>query len=137
MRKRLKDLYTAVLSDAEYLQELVELGVLIGSHRTALGINQEEFAKMIGVSWRTMTKIENGRQSLSFVVFLRIAAVLEMRPEYLLQELARVTQRKWSRKEEDLGRVGRSCRNGKGCIQENIVINNLILRFTIIEDYFI
>ena len=108
MRKRLKDLYTAVLSDAEYLQELVELGVLIGSHRTALGINQEEFAKMIGVSRRTMTKIENGRQSLSFVVFLRIAAVLEMRPEYLLQELARVTQRKWSRKGEDLGRVGLS-----------------------------
>lgn len=101
MRKRLKDLYTAVLSDAEYLQELVELGVLIGSHRTALGINQEEFAKMIGVSRRTMTKIENGRQSLSFVVFLRIASVLEMRPEYLLQELARVTQRKWSRKGED------------------------------------
>ena len=30
MRKRLKDLYTAVLSDAEYLQELVELGVVIG-----------------------------------------------------------------------------------------------------------
>lgn len=56
---------------------------------------------MIGVSRRTMTKIENGRQSLSFVVFLRIAAVLEMRPEYLLQELARVTQRKWSRKGED------------------------------------
>ena len=54
MRKRLKDLYTAVLSDAEYLQKLVELGVLIGSHRTALGINQEEFAKMIGVSRRTM-----------------------------------------------------------------------------------
>lgn len=66
MRKRLKDLYTAVLSDAEYLQELVELGVLIGSHRTALGINQEEFAKMIGVSRRTMTKIENGRQSCIF-----------------------------------------------------------------------
>lgn len=63
---------------------------------------------MIGVSLRTMTKIGNGRQSLSFVVFLRIAAVLEMRPEYLLQELARVTQRKWSRKGEDLGRVGLS-----------------------------
>ncbi|WP_293696403.1 helix-turn-helix transcriptional regulator [uncultured Phascolarctobacterium sp.] len=101
MRKRLKNLYSEELVGADYVQELVELGVLIGSHRTALGINQEEFAKMIGVSRRTMTKIENGRQSLSFVVFLRIAAVLEMRPEYLLQELARVTQRKWSRKGED------------------------------------
>ena len=101
MRKRLKDLYTAVLSDAEYLQELVELGVLIGSHRTALGINQEEFAKMIGVSRRTMTKIENGRQTVSLVIFFRIAALFEVRPVYLLQELARVTQRKWSRKGED------------------------------------
>lgn len=101
MRKRLKDLYTAVLSDAEYLQELVELGVLIGSYRTALGINQEEMAKMIGVSRRTMTKIENGRQTLSLVIFFSIAALFEVRPVYLLQELARVTQRKWSRKGED------------------------------------
>ena len=101
MRKRLKDLYTAVLSDAEYLQELVELGVLIGSHRTALGINQEEFAKMIGVSRRTMTKIENGRQTLTMENFFKMAAIFEVRPEYLLQELARVTQRKWSRKGED------------------------------------
>lgn len=101
MRKRLKDLYTAVLSDAEYLQELVELGVLIGSYRTALGINQEKMAKMIGVSRRTMTKIENGRQTLSLVIFFRIAALFEVRPVYLLQELARVTQRKWSRKGED------------------------------------
>lgn len=114
MRKRLKDLYTAVLSDAEYLQKLVELGVLIGSHRTALGINQEEFAKMIGVSRRTMTKIENGRQSLSFVVFLRIAAVLEVRPEYLLQELARVTQRKWSRKG---GGLRESCIVRTSCVR--------------------
>ena len=106
MRKRLRNLYSEELvahnvGAGELLPELVELGVLIGSHRTASGINQEEFARMIGVSRRTMTKIENGRQSLSFVAFLRIAAVLEMRPEYLLQELARVTQRKWSTKGED------------------------------------
>ena len=101
MRKRLRNLYSEELVDSDYLPELAELGVLIGSHRTASGINQEEFARMIGVSRRTMTKIENGRQSLSFVAFLRIAAVLEMRPEYLLQELARVTQRKWSTKGED------------------------------------
>lgn len=101
MRKRLRNLYSEELVDSDYLPELVELGVLIGSHRTASGINQEEFARMIGVSRRTMTKIENGRQSLSFVAFLRIAAVLEMRPEYLLQELTRVTQRKWSTMGED------------------------------------
>ena len=82
MRKRLRNLYSEELVDSDYLPELVELGVLIGSHRTASGINQEEFARMIGVSRRTMTKIENGRQSLSFVAFLRIAAVLEMRPVF-------------------------------------------------------
>ena len=32
---------------------------------------------------------------------------------------------------------GRSCRNWKGCIQENIVINNLILYFTVVEDNFL
>lgn len=69
MRKRLRNLYSEELVDSDYLPELVELGVLIGSHRTASGINQEEFARMIGVSRRTMTKIENGRQSLSFVAF--------------------------------------------------------------------
>ena len=101
MLKRRRTFQAQEVGELDFSEELLELGVLIRSHRTALGINQEEFAKMIGVSLRTMTKIENGRQSLSFVVFLRIAAVLEMRPEYLLQELARVTQRKWSRKGED------------------------------------
>lgn len=49
MRKRLRNLYSEELVDSDYLPELVELGVLIGSHRTASGINQEEFARMIGV----------------------------------------------------------------------------------------
>ena len=69
MSNRLKDLHSAKPDDADYLPELVELGVMIGSYRTALGINQEEMAKMIGVSRRTMTKIENGRQTLSLVIF--------------------------------------------------------------------
>ena len=98
MRKRLKDLHSAKPDDADYLPELVELGVMIGSYRTALGINQEEMAKMIGVSRRTMTKIENGRQTLSLVIFFRIDALFEVRPVYLLQELERVTQRKWGRR---------------------------------------
>ena len=46
MRKRLKDLHSAKPDEVDYLSELVELGVMIGSYRTALGINQEEMAKM-------------------------------------------------------------------------------------------
>ncbi len=45
MRKRLRNLYSEELVDSDYLPELVELGVLIGSHRTASGINQEDFLK--------------------------------------------------------------------------------------------
>ena len=46
MRKRLKDLHSAKPDEVDYLPELVELGVMIGSYRTALGINQEEMARM-------------------------------------------------------------------------------------------
>lgn len=101
MLKRRRTFQAQEIGELDFSEELLELGVLIGSYRTARGIKQEEMAKMIGVSRRTMTKIENGRQTLSLVIFFRIAALFEVRPVYLLQELARVTQRKWSRKGED------------------------------------
>ncbi len=101
MLKRRRTFQAQEVGELDFSEELLELGVLIGSYRTARGIKQEEMAKMIGVSRRTMTKIENGRQTLSLVIFFRIAALFEVRPVYLLQELARVTQRKWSRKGED------------------------------------
>ncbi len=47
MRKRLRNLYSEELVDSDYLPELVNW-CAYRSHRTALGINQEEFAKMIG-----------------------------------------------------------------------------------------
>lgn len=101
MRKRLRNLYSEELVDTDYLPELVELGVLIGSHRTASGIKQEDLAKMLGISRITLSRIENSRMPLSIENFFKIAAIFEVRPEYLLQELARVTQRKWSTKGED------------------------------------
>ena len=101
MLKRRRTFQAQEVGELDFSDELLELGVLIGSYRTARGIKQEEMAKMIGVSRRTMTKIENGRQTLSLVIFFRIAALFEVRPVYLLQELVRVTQRKWSRKGED------------------------------------
>ena len=98
MLKRRRTFQAQEIGELDFSEELLELGVMIGSYRTALGINQEEMAKMIGVSRRTMTKIENGRQTLSLVIFFRIAALFEVRPVYLLQELERVTQRKWGRR---------------------------------------
>ena len=101
MRKRRRVVNHAELGDLDFSQDLLELGVLLGSHRTALGIKQEDLAKMLGISRITLSRIENNRLPLSMELFLRIAAVLELRPEYLLRELARVTQRKWSSKGED------------------------------------
>ena len=49
----------------------------------------------------TLSRIENSWLPLTMENFFKMAAIFEVRPEYLLQELARVTQRKWSRKGED------------------------------------
>lgn len=101
MRKRRRVVNHAELGNLDFSLDMLELGVLLGSHRTALGIKQEDLAKMLGISRITLSRIENSRMPLSIENFFKIAAIFEVRPEYLLQELARVTQRKWSRKGED------------------------------------
>ncbi|HAM92855.1 MAG TPA: XRE family transcriptional regulator [Phascolarctobacterium succinatutens] len=101
MKKKVERDLTKDFVKLDLTQDLKELGVLLGSHRTALGIRQDDLAHFLGISRITLSRIENNRLPLSMELFLRIAAVLELRPEYLLQELTRVTQRKWSRKGED------------------------------------
>lgn len=101
MLKRRRTFQAQEVGELDFSEELLELGVLIGSYRTARGIKQEDMAKLLGISRITLSRIENNRLPLSMELFLRIAAVLELRPEYLLRELARVTQRKWSSKGED------------------------------------
>ena len=101
MLKRRRTFQAQEIGELDFSEELLELGVLIGSYRTALGIKQEDLAKMLGISRITLSRIENSRMSLSIENFFKIAVIFEVRPEYLLQELARVTQRKWSTKGED------------------------------------
>ena len=101
MRKRRRVVNYAEMEYLDFSRDLLELGVLLGSYRTALGIKQENLAKLLWISRITLSRIENSRMPLSVENFFKIAAIFEVRPEYLLQELARVTQRKWSRKGED------------------------------------
>lgn len=101
MLKRRRTFQAQEVGELDFSEELLELGVLIGSYRTARGIKQEDMAKMLGISRITLSRIENSRMPLSIENFFKIAVIFEVRPEYLLQELARVTQRKWSTKGED------------------------------------
>lgn len=97
MLKRHRTFQAQDIGELDFSEELLELGVLIGSYRTARGIKQEDMAKLLGMSRITLSRIENSWLPLT----MKMAAIFEVRPEYLLQELARVTQRKWSRKGED------------------------------------
>lgn len=101
MLKRRRTFQAQEVGELDFSEELLELGVLIGSYRTARGIKQEDMANLLGMSRITLSRIENSRMPLSIENFFKIAAIFEVRPEYLLQELARVTQRKWSTKGED------------------------------------
>ena len=106
MRKRRRTFQAQEVGELDFSEELLELGVLIGSYRTARGIKQEDMAKLLGMSRITLSRIENSWLPLTMENFFKMAAIFEVRPEYLLQELARVTQRKWSRKGEDGVGVG-------------------------------
>lgn len=77
------------------------IGECIKSLQLDKNINQKELALLSGVSERSLRRIENSWLPLTMENFFKMAAIFEVRPEYLLQEMARVTQRKWSRKGED------------------------------------
>ena len=95
MLKRRRTFQAQEVGELDFSEEL------IGSYRTARGIKQEDMAKLLGMSRITLSRIENSWLPLTMENFFKMAAIFEVRPEYLLQELARVTQRKWSRKGED------------------------------------
>ena len=77
------------------------IGECIKSLQLDKNINQKELALLSGLSERSLSRIENSWLPLTMENFFKMAAIFEVRPEYLLQELARVMQRKWSRKGED------------------------------------
>ena len=101
MLKRRRTFQTQEVGELDFSEELLELGVLIGSYRTARGIKQEDMAKLLGMTRITLSRIENSWLPLTMENYIKMAAIIEVQQEYMLQELERVTQRKWSRKGED------------------------------------
>ena len=73
MRKRRRVVNHAEMEDLDFSRDLLELGVLLGSHRTALGIKQEDLAKLLGISRITLSRIENSRMPLSIENFFKMA----------------------------------------------------------------
>ena len=71
MLKRRRPFQAQEVGELDFSEELLELGVLIGSYRTARGIKQEDMAKLLGMSRITLSRIENSWLPLTMENFLR------------------------------------------------------------------
>lgn len=71
MLKRRRTFQAQEIGELDFSEELLELGVLIGSYRTARGIKQEDMAKLLGMSRITLSRIENSWLPLTMENFLR------------------------------------------------------------------
>lgn len=103
-RKKYENKVFTRISDIEFLPDVMHLSELIGSYRTNRGISQEDMAKAIGISRRSLTRLENNEVPLSLGLLFKMAAVFHVRPIYILDELNRITKRKWDQSEEELDR---------------------------------
>ena len=71
MLKRRRTFQAQDIGELDFSEELLELGVLIGSYRTARGIKQEDMAKLLGMSRITLSRIENSWLPLTMENFFR------------------------------------------------------------------
>ena len=76
MLKRRRTFQAQEVGELDFSEELLELGVLIGSYRTARGIKQEDMAKLLGMSRITLSRIENSWLPLTMENFLVLSIVL-------------------------------------------------------------
>ena len=101
-RKKYKNKIFTRVSDVEFLPDAMHLSELISSYRTNRGISQEDMAKAIGISRRSLTRLENNKVPLSLELFFKMAAVFCVSPVYILNELNRISKRQWDKSEEEL-----------------------------------
>ena len=59
-------------------------GERIRRQRIALGWTQQEFAKMTGIPYPTLSRIEHGEQSTHYERLAKLADVLQVSTDYLL-----------------------------------------------------
>ncbi|MBE6533174.1 MAG: helix-turn-helix transcriptional regulator [Ruminococcaceae bacterium] len=71
----------------ENMDKLVQLGIAISTLRRIRGLTQADLAEKVGISRDTVRAIESSSviRSFSFETFLKIAYVLDIKPEALIK----------------------------------------------------
>ena len=64
--------------------ELIELGLKIGSKRREKNLTQDELADLLNISNNHLSSIENGRSGPSYSLFKKLCIELELDPGYLM-----------------------------------------------------
>jgi transcriptional regulator with XRE-family HTH domain len=67
------------------------IGSRLRIRRTSRGLNGEEFSKLLGVDRRNLAAYEAGAQRINASLLLRIANVLDVRPNYFFRGYAEGT----------------------------------------------
>ncbi|MFS2153925.1 MULTISPECIES: helix-turn-helix domain-containing protein [unclassified Rhizobium] len=67
-----------------------KLGKRLRSARKAQGLSQTHVAKFLGVSFQQVGKYESGQNTMSVPVFLRVCKALNLRPSFVLEQVAGV-----------------------------------------------
>jgi ribosome-binding protein aMBF1 (putative translation factor) len=70
------------------------LGERVRRGRMALGLSQQEFAKLTGIPFPTLSRIEHGEQSLYYERVIALADTLGVSTDYLLNRTDEATPRK-------------------------------------------
>ena len=68
----------------KYNSDTIEIGNNIRKFRVKSGLSQEKFAEQLDISNMTVSRLENGSNSMSMITFLKILAVLEVSAADLL-----------------------------------------------------
>jgi transcriptional regulator with XRE-family HTH domain len=67
----------------------VHIGSRLRIRRTSREMNEEDLSRLVGVDRRNLTAYEAGAQRINASLLLRIANVLDVRPDYFFQGYAR------------------------------------------------
>jgi transcriptional regulator with XRE-family HTH domain len=65
------------------------IGSRLRIRRTSRGMNREELSRLVGVDRTNLTAYEAGAQRINASLLLRIANVLDVRPDYFFQGYAK------------------------------------------------
>ena len=65
-------------------QKRIEMGERIKKYRNILSLTQEQASELLGIAYSSYTKIENGFQSPSLDLLIKIASLYSVKLDYLV-----------------------------------------------------